>query len=226
MSPDPSRFRKPLLAVLALGSVALAACVAEAPARPGVDYGYVAGTYSSAPTPYAASPYEVPYSQPYDDGYYGYNNPYYGGPYYSGGYYGPSTTYIYTRDLYYPSYGYRSRGNSYRDDRSSSSHDRDDHRGRDHGDRGEHGDHRGDDRHSGGRGDWNHDRPGRPDGHTSNASPHQDDHPRPVMGGGRPLLGGALGGNSERRDPPPKPAPAAPAKPDRRHSFRDQRARD
>src|SRR3546814_10283457 len=84
MSQHPSSFRNTLLAALALSSTALAACVAEAPARPGVDYGYVAGTYSTAPaqTPYAAAPYDDPYYDPYYDSY-SYNGPYYGGtPYY------------------------------------------------------------------------------------------------------------------------------------------------
>lgn len=232
MSQHPSRFHKVLLAAVALSSTALAACVAEAPARPGVDYGYVAGTYSTAPTPYAAAPYGDPYnSDPYYDSYYGYNSPFYGGAYYGNGYYyGPSTTYVYTRDHYYPGYGYRSRGNNYRDDRrpSSGDHsgDRDhgsgDHNWRDHGgDDGHHGDnaHQG----SGNGGNWNHDRPGRPDGRPApgNASPHQDDHPRPVMGGGaRPgLAGGVLsGGNRAER-----PAPArAPAKPDARRPSRER----
>src|SRR3546814_16311361 len=84
MSQQPSSFRKTLPAALALSSTALAACVAEAPARPGVDYGYVAGTYSTAPaqTPYAAAPYDDPYYDPYYDSS-SYNGPYYGGtPYY------------------------------------------------------------------------------------------------------------------------------------------------
>src|SRR3546814_19630373 len=72
-------------------------------ARPCVDYGYGAGTYSTAPaqTPYAAAPYDDPYYDPYYDSY-SYNGPYYGGtPYYGSAYYGsgyydgPSTTYIY-----------------------------------------------------------------------------------------------------------------------------------
>src|SRR3546814_9612302 len=87
-------------------------------------------SYSTAPaqTPYAAAPYDDPYYDPYYDSY-SYNGPYYGGtPYYgsayygSGYYYGPSTTYIY-RDHNYPNYGYRSRGNSYREDRRPRSSD-------------------------------------------------------------------------------------------------------
>ena len=72
-------------AVLALAvSVALTACVVDEPHRPGVDYGYVGGGFSSG------------YSPPYDDGSdYG---PYYnGGPYYYGGpYYGSAYAYPYS----------------------------------------------------------------------------------------------------------------------------------
>jgi hypothetical protein len=172
MNRLPSALRNSLLAAVAVGSAALAACVAEVPARPGVDYGYVAGTYGTAPAPYG-DPYDAPY---YNDGYYGYNGAYYGGGYY----YGPSTTFVYTRDHYYPAYGYRPHRNDYRDD----DHDHDgDHHGGDHhypghdGDRGHGGDH---------DGGW---RPGRPGGGHAGGPPPRNDPPRPGMGGGRPGSG-------------------------------------
>lgn len=218
MRQHPSRFQRTLLTAVALSSTALAACVAEVPARPGVDYGYVAGTggaYSTAPTPYTAAPYGYRYDDPYDDSYYGYGDPYYYGGGGGGGggyYYGPSATFVYSNDHYYPGYypgySYRSRGNSYREDRRSDSGDHDwrrdgsrgSHDGGDHHNSGSHHSDSGD--HDGRGGNWNHDRPGRPDSRPSNA-PRQDDHPRPVMGGNRPSLGAALG-RLNRAEPQPR----------------------
>jgi len=179
--------RNRLLAAVAVGSMALTACVAEAPRRPGVDYGYVAGTYST-PAPAYSDPYAVPY---YDDSYYGYNGYNgYNGAYYGGGYYyGPSSTFIYERDHYYPAYGY-----GHRPRRDDDRHD-----DRDHHD----GDHRGPGRgnHDGG---WQPGRPGRDNGHAGGHAgnqPPRHDPPRPGNGGGRPGNGP---GRDHRPDPPPR----------------------
>lgn len=132
MSKRPSAFRIAALALAAAGSLALGGCVVDAPARPGVSYGYVVGSVGSAPPPAYV-----------DDDPYDYGNAYYGGTYYGPSYYGPayppyyyggsSATYVYTRDRYYP---------VYRDPPRGHDHDHDDdhhHGGDDHGHGGGHG---------------------------------------------------------------------------------------
>ncbi|NGY06840.1 hypothetical protein [Solimonas terrae] len=229
MSKHPSLFRKTLLAVIAVGSTALAGCIAEVPARSGVDYGYVAGTYGNAPapTPYAAAPYGDPY---YDDSYYGYDGAYYGGGYY----YGPSTTFVYSRDHYYPAYGYPSHGNSYRDDYRDH-RDRDGDHGGDHhggysgypGHDGNHdqgGNHYGSDGNHGRDGGWNHDRPGRPDTRVGNPAP-QDSHQRPVMSSGR-SDGNMVQGRGNARIEQALPRRTEDAAPAPRFDRRQQRDRN
>lgn len=190
MTIRPSTLRGPLIGLVALGGLALAGCVAEVPPRPGVDYGYVAGGgyVGSAPAPYYGDPY-------YYDGYYGY----------APGYYGPSATFVYRQDHYYPVY--RNPPHSYRHDYHDGGHD-------DHD--GDHGHHDGGPGNGGPGGNggnhgggWNHDRPGRPDGHVNGTPPPRLSNPQPV---GRPQLGGsqgrpiASGGGRPAR-------PAAPARP-------------
>ncbi|WP_028007867.1 hypothetical protein [Solimonas flava] len=133
MSKRPSALRIAALALAAAGSLALGGCVVDAPARPGVSYGYVAGSVGTAPPPAYV-----------DDDPYGYGNAYYGGAYYGPSYYGPSyyppsyyggssATYVYTRDHYYPVYRDPPRGHDH-------DHDNDHHHGGDdHGHGGGHG---------------------------------------------------------------------------------------
>lgn len=127
MSKRPSVFRIAALALAAAGSLALGGCVVDAPARPGVSYGYVAGSVGSAPPPayYDNDPYY------YGSAYYGPS--YYGSTYYPPYYYGGSTaTYVYTRDHYYPVYRDPPRGGGRDDDDGH-------HGGGDHNHGGSHG---------------------------------------------------------------------------------------
>ncbi|MGH8444237.1 MAG: hypothetical protein ACREVL_03170, partial [Solimonas sp.] len=117
MSRYPFPVRRLILGSVALGALALAGCVVDNPPRPGVDYGYVGGAYSTGGAVYDGSPY---YGEAYGGTYYG--SPYYGPSYYPG-YYGPNATFVYTRDHYYPVYQNPPRGGHDHD------HDHDGHNG-------------------------------------------------------------------------------------------------